>query len=82
MCKTCPYVFNVNQKIKKIETFDDKKEVDLVYGGKEAWANIATTTAICIKCENNKAYYKELKYVLPMNLLLFFINAQNVCLRC
>ena len=60
-CKTCPYIFNVNQKIKRIETFDDKKEVDLVYGGKEAWANAATTEIICPKCEHNKAYFKEIQ---------------------
>ena len=60
-CKTCPYVFNLNQKIKRIETFDDKKEVDLVYGGKEEWENVPTTTIDCPKCENQKAYYKEIQ---------------------
>ena len=51
-CKTCPYIFNINKVIKRKETFDDKKEIDLVYGGKEAWANVATTEAVCNKCEN------------------------------
>ena len=60
-CKTCPYIFNVNQKIKRIETFDDKKEVDLVYGGKEEWENVPVTEVICPKCGNNKAYFKEIQ---------------------
>ena len=62
-CKTCPYVFNVNKKIKRIETFDDKKEIDLVYGGKEAWKNVSTTEVVCpnSKCRHNKAYYKEIQ---------------------
>ena len=60
-CKTCPYVFNVNQKIKRIETFDDKKEVDLVYDEKESWKNVSTTEIICPKCSNNRAYYKEIQ---------------------
>ena len=60
-CKTCPYIFNVNQRIKRKEIFDEFKVKDLVYGGKEEWANVPTTEAICSKCENNKAYYKEIQ---------------------
>ena len=62
-CKTCPYIFNVNKVIKRKETFDDKKEKDLVYGGKEAWENVPTTEVICAdsKCGNNLAYYKEIQ---------------------
>ena len=60
-CRTCPYIFTVSQKIKRKETFDDKKVVDLVYGGKEAWKDVSTTEAICNKCEHNRAYYKEIQ---------------------
>jgi len=51
----------VNQRIKRKEIFDEFKVKDLVYGGKEEWANVPTTEAICSKCENNKAYYKEIQ---------------------
>ena len=59
-CKTCPYVFNINQTIKRVEMFDDKK-VDIIYGGKEALKDASTTTINCSKCGNDKAYYKEIQ---------------------
>ena len=39
----------------------DKKEIDLIYVRKEAWKNVAATEIVCSKCENNKAYYKEIQ---------------------
>ncbi|MCQ2820163.1 MAG: transcription factor S [archaeon] len=59
-CKTCPYVFNVTQKIKIIENFEHKDE-DLILGGKEAWENVSKTNAVCPKCEHPKAYFKEIQ---------------------
>ena len=60
-CKTCPYVFSVTQPIKRIETFEDKKVVDLVYSEKEEWENRPTTEAICPKCGHNKAFFIEVQ---------------------
>ena len=60
-CKTCPYIFNINKKIERIETFDDKKIVDLVYGGKDAYKDAATTESICPKCGHNRALFKEIQ---------------------
>ena len=60
-CKTCPYIFNVNQKLTRIVTFDDKKEEDLIIGEKEEYENVGTVEIACIKCGNNKAYYKEIQ---------------------
>ena len=39
----------------------DKKEIDLVYCGKETWTNVANTESVRNKCENNKAYYNEIQ---------------------
>ena len=60
-CKTCPYIFNINQKIERIETFDDKKEVDLIINEKEDKKNLPTMEINCPKCGHNKAYYSEMQ---------------------
>ena len=61
-CKTCPYVFNVNQIIKRVETFDDdKEEVDIIFDEQEAEKNAATMVANCPKCHHNRALYKEIQ---------------------
>ena len=62
-CKTCPYVFNVNQTIKKIKRFEEKDD-DFVIGGKEEWANAATVSGVTCasgKCDNDTAYYQEIQ---------------------
>lgn len=42
-CKTCPYIFLVDTKVeKKMEL--QRKEVDDVFGGKEAWENADSTS--------------------------------------
>ena len=60
-CKTCPYVFRVEQKFEsKLELA--RKEVDDVLGGEDAWKNVDKTSVLCVsgKCKNNLAYYKTL----------------------
>jgi DNA-directed RNA polymerase III subunit RPC11 len=59
-CKTCPYVFVLNQTIKFTETYEHK-DTDTIYGGKEAWANVAKTTIVCPKCEFTEAFFKEIQ---------------------
>ena len=59
-CKTCPYIFNLNQKIKFEQTFEHN-EIETVLGGKEAWEDVAKTDAVCPKCEHPKAYFKEIQ---------------------
>ena len=59
-CKTCPYVFNITQTIKSTTKFEHKEE-DAILGGKEAWANVAKTEAVCHFCEHTKAYFKEIQ---------------------
>ena len=44
--ETCPYVFRVNQKFEnKIHL--ERKEVDDVLGGEDAWKNVDKTTVFC-----------------------------------
>ena len=57
-CKTCPYIFNINKRIKRVETFEDKKEVVFVYD-KDNMNKGPITENKCPKCGNNKAYYRE-----------------------
>ena len=59
-CKTCPYVFNINQTLKNY-TFFEQKLVDNILGGKEAWENVAKTDTTCPKCECGKAYFKQIQ---------------------
>ena len=58
-CKTCPYVFFVEEKLEK-KMLLERKEVDDVLGGEEAWENVAQTDADCPKCGNKKAYFFEI----------------------
>ncbi len=59
-CKTCPYVFNINQTLKNYSVFD-KKSSDSILGGKEAWENVAKTDVTCPKCEAGKAYFRQIQ---------------------
>ena len=55
-CKTCPYTFKVENKIEykmKLE----RKEVDDVLGGPDAWKDAAKTKTRCPECKNEEAYF-------------------------
>lgn len=56
-CKTCPYVFVVEQKVEKTMHLE-RKEVDDILGGKEAWKDVDQIDETCPVCRNNKAYFK------------------------
>ena len=60
-CRTCPYVFKVEH------TFEEKmnlerKEVDDVLGGAEAWKDVDKIRVKCPKqtCKNELAYYRAI----------------------
>ena len=62
-CKTCPYVFRVNTKFENKMQLE-RKEVDDVLGGAEAWKNVDNTEVQCINinyCKNNRAYFKQIQ---------------------
>ncbi|KAL1922772.1 uncharacterized protein VTP21DRAFT_9148 [Calcarisporiella thermophila] len=59
-CQTCPYIFPVKQAYVNRTKFQ-RKEVDDVLGGPEAWKNVDSTEAMCPKCEHPRAYYRQLQ---------------------
>lgn len=60
-CQTCPYVHNINSAISRKVPLQ-RKEVDDVLGGQEAWKNAEqTSTALCPKCSGTKAFFFSLQ---------------------
>jgi len=59
-CKTCPYTFNIVQNLQNYKYYD-KKKIEPVLGGKEAWENVNQVEALCPKCTHNSAYYRQLQ---------------------
>ena len=58
-CKTCPYVFKVTQKFENKMDLQ-RKEVDDVLGGAEAWKDVDNTEIQCMNvysCKNKRAYF-------------------------
>ena len=60
-CRTCPYIFNVNETIERIITFEDKEDVDLIYNEKKELEKAPTAEIDCPNCHFNKATYKEIQ---------------------
>ena len=64
-CKTCPYIFVVQDMVFENTMVLPRKEVDDVMGGEDAWQNCVPTKVKCPNvlpkpCVNDKAYYKEI----------------------
>merc|ERR1712166_447414 len=65
-CRTCPYIFKVEQHFEtKMDL--ERKQVDDVLGGKGAWANVDKQKIKCengdakVKCINDWAYYMAIQ---------------------
>ena len=59
-CQTCSYVSTVTDKIsRKIPL--DRKQVDDVLGGADAWDNVDQTATKCPLCSNGKAYFMQIQ---------------------
>eukprot|EP00004_Rigifila_ramosa_P008432 TRINITY_DN1966_c0_g1_i1.p3 TRINITY_DN1966_c0_g1~~TRINITY_DN1966_c0_g1_i1.p3 ORF type:complete len:108 (+),score=22.81 TRINITY_DN1966_c0_g1_i1:35-325(+) len=58
VCNTCPYTFPVHEKETKT-TLLERKKVDDVLGGKEAWENVDKTAAQCPKCFHTLAFFYQ-----------------------
>jgi DNA-directed RNA polymerase III subunit RPC11 len=48
-CQTCPYLFQINDKVEKKVPLQ-RKQVDDVLGGDEAWENVDQTESACSSC--------------------------------
>mmetsp|Transcript_21969 Transcript_21969/g.32739 ORF Transcript_21969/g.32739 Transcript_21969/m.32739 type:complete len:107 (+) Transcript_21969:74-394(+) len=59
-CLTCPYVEEIKGTI-RIRKLMNKKEVDDVLGGEDAWKNADKAQTCCPRCKNEWAYYTQLQ---------------------
>ncbi|EOD31001.1 hypothetical protein EMIHUDRAFT_63678 [Emiliania huxleyi CCMP1516] len=59
-CQTCPYVHQLTTRVKS-EMLLDRKEVDDVLGGPDAWKNADQADASCPRCSHHRAYYQQLQ---------------------
>mmetsp|Transcript_27267 Transcript_27267/g.78476 ORF Transcript_27267/g.78476 Transcript_27267/m.78476 type:complete len:110 (+) Transcript_27267:82-411(+) len=59
-CRTCPYIYKVEEKITHKHPFP-RKEVDDVLGGEEAWKDVDQTDALCPACSNGRAYFRQMQ---------------------
>ena len=59
-CSSCPYVFEISSTISKQVTLE-RKEVDDVLGGEDAWKNVQKAAAVCESCGNKEAYFREIQ---------------------
>ncbi len=59
-CQTCPYIYLVKQTLSKQVTLERKK-VDDVLGGAEAWENADKTEVGCPRCSHTEAYFKQIQ---------------------
>ena len=59
-CQTCPYVHDITQTYRKVVPLQRKK-VDDVLGGEDAWKNVDQTEASCPSCSHNRAYFLQIQ---------------------
>mmetsp|Transcript_37516 Transcript_37516/g.52072 ORF Transcript_37516/g.52072 Transcript_37516/m.52072 type:complete len:109 (-) Transcript_37516:714-1040(-) len=60
VCQACPYVYEINKKLAK-EYELERKQVDDVLGGEDAWKNVDRTEATCPKCDHGQAYFIQIQ---------------------
>mmetsp|Transcript_41088 Transcript_41088/g.48013 ORF Transcript_41088/g.48013 Transcript_41088/m.48013 type:complete len:120 (+) Transcript_41088:28-387(+) len=64
-CSTCPYSCDllpnssVSNFTKKMEL--QRKAVDDILGGADAWKNVDKTSAVCGKCSHGTAYFMQMQ---------------------
>ena len=59
-CQTCPYVYDLTTAVSTDMTLE-RKCVDDVLGGVDAWKNADQTDSNCPRCANYRAYYQQLQ---------------------
>ena len=59
-CASCPYIYNIQDEFAVVQKLQ-RKAVDDVLGGPEAWKNAQQTDAKCPKCDNAKAFFKQMQ---------------------
>jgi DNA-directed RNA polymerase III subunit RPC11 len=59
-CQTCPYIHDITQTYRKVVPLQRKK-VDDVLGGEDAWKNVDQTEATCPACSHGTAYFLQIQ---------------------
>ncbi|KAF2091145.1 hypothetical protein K490DRAFT_62467 [Saccharata proteae CBS 121410] len=61
-CRSCPYQYVLDRRYYERKAMK-RKEVEDVLGGKDAWNNVDTVEAMCVKegCGNDKAYFYQIQ---------------------
>lgn len=59
-CASCPYVYKIAKEYSVTQKLQ-RKQLDDVLGGPEAWKNAEQTETKCPKCENHKAFFKQMQ---------------------
>lgn len=59
-CRTCPYKYPIHSQF-GLRSKLQRKAVDDVMGGADAWKNVDQTEALCPKCGHDLAYFIELQ---------------------
>ena len=60
ICRSCPYIHPITTEI----TFAlplQKKKVDDVLGGEDAWKNVEKTAVPCPKCAHGEAFFMQIQ---------------------
>lgn len=61
VCKTCPYHCAIEQNCQRQIKNLNKKVVDDILGGAEAWENVDRTRAVCPSCSHHMAYFMQMQ---------------------
>mmetsp|Transcript_129 Transcript_129/g.354 ORF Transcript_129/g.354 Transcript_129/m.354 type:complete len:111 (+) Transcript_129:45-377(+) len=59
-CRSCPYIYRVDEKLTCKHVLS-RKEVDDVLGGEEAWKDVEQTDSHCPECSHGRAYFKQVQ---------------------
>jgi DNA-directed RNA polymerase III subunit RPC11 len=59
-CQTCPYIYPISKPYVSRKEME-RKQVEDVLGGADAWKNVDQTEATCPKCEHTRAYYMQIQ---------------------
>eukprot|EP00732_Lithocolla_globosa_P008530 Lithocolla_globosa_v1_NODE_12301_length_439_cov_10.141388.p1 type:complete len:107 gc:universal NODE_12301_length_439_cov_10.141388:394-74(-) len=59
-CNTCPYIHPITQQFSSKVPLE-RKQVDDVLGGSDAWKNVDSTEVDCPACEHTRAYFMQIQ---------------------
>lgn len=59
-CRTCPYTYNIKNKIVTRTYYKPKKQAD-IHSSSSAWEGVSATDERCPKCSHPRAYYLQMQ---------------------